>query len=1038
MGLLFVHLSDLHIQPKSTVPLERIDALYTAISNDANRADRTFLILSGDLMWSGKEDEALKVIDFIEKIQKALMQNPKVNVEVLIVPGNHDCDFATETTVRKTLVEDIIEKGLSVAIDDDIINQCISIQSNVLQLKNYFEADSNRISQNHLASLHTFSDSPIRVVIRCLNTAWMSRIKDQPGRIVIPPSYIQECESDHTRAINVLVQHHPLHWFSPDQMRIIRQRCEEMSDIIIEGHEHEAAGSKRKEIRRAETTYLHGGIFYSPEDINVSTFNTLTVDENAENTLSISFTKYVWNRDHYERDERNSGTEILQLRSKLSITEIAMNEALRKRLDDPGAKYTHPRVGELRHGDIFVYPDLKTVTFNPRRASGLVSESLSGSEILHCEEHKPCRMIIIGQQKTGRTAFLRQLAKDTYSKGMLPVWLDGADLTSIKRNQIERKISDTFRSQYEAREEHMLQQHLDTKKVIIIDNIERSHLSTKYRLQLIDELAVISNNVVISASDTFQIEEMSKADGAMGKSLQDDYEVFHILEFGNLLRDKIIRKWILLGQEARIETNEFYRQVDQAKSIIDSVIGINLVPSIPFFLLTLLQTYEASTPHDLRFSSYGYYYELLIQASMQQLSLKPDQADAYHNYLAELAFHIFQTKTEHIAVEALRTFETRYAAEYRLYEDIQLLRNNLIKVSILAENSDSVSFRYRYIYYFFIAKYLSIHINEYDTKEIVINMASHPHVSIYANVLILLTYLSKEPYIVDTILATAKRVFDGIPEARLEEDIVFFNSLTTEIPKLVLESIKTDEARESALKAEDRSSSNTGAVEDIIDYTKDISELDFIAKINLAFKLTEILGQIAKSYYGSTKHQRKVEIIGGACESILRTLTTFFNFVQDNKEQLVSEVVEILKQHRFVDLAERERIIGFTKSFIFQVSGAVTYGFIRKVSRFIGSKTLSPSILVFLNAKNTVATKLIDKAIKLDYFGKFPFTELRTLGRQIEHNTLAYTVLRSLVINHLYMFDVGYKDRQRICEAFSITMADTRKIDFISRERKTG
>ena len=300
---------------------------------------------------------------------------------------------------------------------------------------------------------------------------------------------------------------------------------------------------------------------------------------------------------------------------------------------------------------------------------------------------------------------------------------------------------------------------------------------------------------------------------------------------------------------------------------------------------------------------------------------------------------------------------------------------------------------------------------------------------------ILLTYLSKEPFIVDSILVTAGKIFEGIPEAKLEEDIAFFNSLTTEIPKLVLESIKTEEARESALRAQDRFSS-PNAVKENKDDTKEISELDFIAKINLAFKLTEILGQIAKSYYGSTKHQRKIEIISNACGSILRTLTAFFNFVQDNKEQIVTEVVEILKQHSFVDLAERERIIGFTKSYIFQVSGVVTYGFIRKISRYIGSKALSPSMQEFLNAMGTVVAELIDNAIKMDYFGEFPYAEIRKLARKIEHNTLAYTVLRSLVVNYLYMFKVGYKDRQRICEEFSIKMSDVRKIDIISKERK--
>lgn len=1038
MGILFIHLSDLHLETQHRISVDRVDSLCRAVANDAARAFRTYLVLSGDLTWSGKEDEALQAIELIETMKARLSANPRVEVEILVVPGNHDCDFASETAVRRALVDGIIEKGLSATIDADILQQCISIQKNVLEIKDYFETASNRIVQNEVVTLHTYSDGPLPLVIRCVNTAWMSRISDKPGRIVIPPSFLQECDADHRPALNLLILHHPLHWFHPDQMRLLRQHCEEISDIIVEGHEHEAAASQRKELKKPRALYLHGGVYHSPSDKSMSTFNTLFVDDPDDDEAVATFSKYIWSRDHYELDKQDSGSETIHLRPKAGNVDIAMSEELRKQLDDPGAAYTHPRVVHLRHEDIFVYPDLRTLSFNPRRSQPLTSETLSSSEVLQCEEHTPCRLVIIGQQKAGRTALMRQLAKDAFSRGMLPVWLDGSAFSSTKREHVERKLQEAFLSEYESNADHALQQHPNTRKVIFVDNLDRARLSTRYRLLLLDELAAVSEHVVISATDTFQIEEMSKADGTAGKSLQDDFGVYQILEFGNVLRDRLIRKWIYLGQEASIETNEFYRQTDQAKALIDSIIGINLVPSLPFFILTLLQSYEAASPHDLRLSSYGYYYEFLILASMQQLTLKADQVDAYQNYLAELAFQMFQRGSENIDAESLRAFENTYATAYRLYEEVPTLRDNLVRIEILTEASGSMAFRYRYIFYFFVAKYLANNMSEQPVKDMVLKMSRHPHVTVNANVLILLTYLSREPFIVDSILDATTKVFGELRPAQLQDDIAFFNTLTKEIPELVLESIKIEEARERALRAEDGSTVVSPTRTEADNEEKEVSELDLIAKINLAFKLTEILGQIAKSYYGSMKHERKLRIIAEACESVLRTLTAFFDLVQANKEQLVSEVVEILRQHKVVDAGERERIIGFTKSFIFQVSGAVTFGFVKKISRFVGSRTLSPSIREYLDRSGTVAAQLIDKAIKLDYFGEFPFSELATLAHQIEHNTLAYAVLRSLVINHLYMFEVGYRDRQRICQAFAITMADTRKIDFQSKERKTG
>jgi hypothetical protein len=304
----------------------------------------------------------------------------------------------------------------------------------------------------------------------------------------------------------------------------------------------------------------------------------------------------------------------------------------------------------------------------------------------------------------------------------------------------------------------------------------------------------------------------------------------------------------------------------------------------------------------------------------------------------------------------------------------------------------------------------------------------------------LLTYLSRDEFIINNILRTAQQLFRGIQETRLESDIGFLNQLIGAMPKLVLEAIKTEESRERALQTQDRDEENFSPELDqdtLRENLTEISDLDVIAKFNLCFKLSEILGQIAKNYYGSLKQSRKIEIVKECLDIMLRTLSVFFTILRENKDQIVVEIVAILRQHNMTERDDHERIIGFTQSFIFQISAAVSFAFISRISRFVGTKNLAPVFQEILRMNDITSVKLVDKAIKLDHFRGFPIGDLSKLNREISDNLLASTVLRAIVVNHLYMFDVDFKDRQKICQEFQISIADSRIIDHQSREKKT-
>ena len=104
----------------------------------------------------------------------------------------------------------------------------------------------------------------------------------------------------------------------------------------------------------------------------------------------------------------------------------------------------------------------------------------------------------------------------------------------------------------------------------------------------------------------------------------DDYDQYKIIEFGHSLRNKLIERWNVLGQEEYIEETELIRRTDRAQQIVNIIIGKNYVPPFPIFLVTILQTIEANNPHNLRYSSYGYYYDVLITQALGKIDKKPE------------------------------------------------------------------------------------------------------------------------------------------------------------------------------------------------------------------------------------------------------------------------------------------------------------------------------------------------------------------------------------------------------------------------------
>jgi hypothetical protein len=157
--------------------------------------------------------------------------------------------------------------------------------------------------------------------------------------------------------------------------------------------------------------------------------------------------------------------------------------------------------------------------------------------------------------------------------------------------------------------------------VIIIDDFHHSRLNLKYKALFLFEINSLYVNILITVNELFRFQELF-VDEEKNRQALESYHKYSIMKFGNLLRSKLVEKWNLLGDQTLMDETALSEKNEQAIRVIDAIIGRNLVPSYPFYLLLILQALESAKPHALRESAFAYYYDMLIVKSLDQIKIK--------------------------------------------------------------------------------------------------------------------------------------------------------------------------------------------------------------------------------------------------------------------------------------------------------------------------------------------------------------------------------------------------------------------------------
>lgn len=323
-------------------------------------------------------------------------------------------------------------------------------------------------------------------------------------------------------------------------------------------------------------------------------------------------------------------------------------------------------------------------------------------------------------------------------------------------------------------------------KTLILDNLN----ATRHNLGLVEFAREIFDSIVITvASDAFYaffIDETRLA----------DFGQLKIEQLTRQQQEQLIRRRLALADSTNVPSDGL---VDRAEDHVNSVIiSDKVVPRYPFYVLSILQTYEGYMPTNMSITSYGHCYYVLIFASLARagISEADDAINACFNFAEHLAFDIYLHRER--ADDEPYDFEA-YTAQYGARFIIRQSIINRLKDPNYGIIKDDGMFRTSYMYYYFLGRFLA---HDHDVGgRIVRAMCQHSHREDNYLTLLFTIHRTSETSIIDDILLGTMCSLDSVPPATLSrEETKRFNSVLVALPEemLATESIEQARTRERA------------------------------------------------------------------------------------------------------------------------------------------------------------------------------------------------------------------------------------------------
>lgn len=1016
MTIAILHLSDIHIKNSSDPILQNGDKIAACVYTSLPPASHVFIVISGDIAFSGKKTEYQVAANFLKKIKENIEKERNLPIRFIIVPGNHDCDFAQNTSSRRLVIQNLQnDKQPSIDIDNDLIDVCTKVQEPFFEFQK--ELEEMDVEDKLWRTFKATIGNKV-ISFESLNFSWMSSLKENPGTLYFP---IDRYKNKNTNDVDVrlVILHQPPNWFKQSVYRDIRRFIRKISDITISGHEHQGGAGQVSEEESGASIFIEGCPLQNEPNLSDSSFNLLILDlENPH----LERTEYCWNGSMYTSKKPHSYKLPTKTKNIFSLT-----DSFQTILDDPGAFLKHPGTEKINLSDIFVYPDMKPDNKDNQKPKYINSVNLRNPEIT------AKGVLIRGDEKVGSTSLMLQLYKWYYDHNFIPIFIKGKDLGKKSDPGINAVIKHSFEEQYGRENFHIFEQESLSKKLLLVDDFDDSPMKdVDGRTHILSAFRKRFGHLVITVSEIFEIREL--LDNSSKYQELATLEHFQLLPFGYALRSSLIKRWFRLYKNGTLNEEQFIARCDEAERLMDNVIIKTVTPSLPFYLLILLQMMEAGHSVDFRGSGLGHYYQYVLTQAFTTAGVKPDKLNEVFTYTSHLAWEFHSQKCGHsneLSDRKLRDFNENFSKSWTRTDFDQRIKE-LLKAGILCRLGNDYKFRYPYIYYYFKGMYLNNNITTPDSKDHIERCIKCLHVKDYANTMLFLAHYPNDNYLLTRIIESLQGLFQNCEPVSFGSKTIVVKKLIEDAPQLIYSGGKpVEENRERRDALLDKFDTQL----ERLDKNEEESSTEFsiIDQFTMLFKTTEILGQILKNQYASIQRNLKTSYLKELFNSLLRALGKFYDYFEKNPEALINEIDIVLKQKGKIKSEDKRRKIA--RKVVAQILELVSFLFIIKAIQAANSESLFENVGEVVEQNNTLAFRLIEIGIILDSPKPIPKNDLKNLYNDVKEDIITSRLLTIMVLKRLYFFKTSEKDMQWLSEHLNLNLDAQHKIAYQNNQK---
>lgn len=625
------------------------------------------------------------------------------------------------------------------------------------------------------------------------------------------------------------------------------------------------------------------------------------------------------------------------------------------------------------------------------------------------------KIVISGDGLSGKTTICKMLFKILKQHNYLPLYIDKKTISSS--NKFKEVLINSFNAQYDG---FGTDDSIINNKDYIVPIIDDFH-QFKNKDNIFSVLNTFTKIIII----TDDIYTLNLADTTPLKA----FVYLKINELSPSSRYNLVKKWVNACEENDSSING-YKSIDEKVEMVDSTLGrtfgSGVMPAYPFYILSSIIVYETMLPLNQDITNQGYCYQALIYLYLRKQGVLNNDVDTHINFLTEIAYNSYSHSESELSDETISEFIETYSKKFIITIDQQTLLRN-IKDIIHLDTLGNYSFKYKYLYYFFVSKYLSEHINEKDISSRLSKIFYNLHINENAYIAIFLIHHTKNTQVLEDLALNALCLFDKVSPASLSrEETKFFNKQINIIINAVLPSstLSPEEVRSNKLKIKD-------SIEEkqMDDHTKCLDDSPLDIELRRAIKTVDVIGCIIKNRAGSIEKIQLEQLFEYAMEVNLKILSAFFKIISNEEGQkaIISHIEEQLNKIEKESSLTRYEREEEAKFIFWNINYFFVYGIIKKIIVSLGSNKLIKITNNVCNKIDSPASLVVKHGILMWYTKNIQTQAIISINKREDFSNIAQKTLRSMIIEHCLMHEVHYSERQKLTKAFNMDDKKMRK-----------